>query len=73
MTDIPESFTLTLPTTWTPEQTGFVHALLEDLIAQIEAHYGAAVQHWLSAELLTWRQIQCDWIASNTRRSSVPG
>ncbi|NEX22625.1 DUF4435 domain-containing protein, partial [Thiorhodococcus mannitoliphagus] len=25
------------------------------------------------AELLTWRQIQCDWIASNTRRSSVPG
>jgi Na+/H+ antiporter NhaD/arsenite permease-like protein len=25
------------------------------------------------AELLTWRQIQCDRIASKTRRSSVPG
>jgi len=26
-----------------------------------------------NAELLTWRQIQCDSIASNTRRSWVPG
>ena len=47
MTQIPEPFTLPLPTTWTPEQAGLVHALLEDRIAQIEAHYGTAVQQCL--------------------------
>jgi hypothetical protein len=48
MTKIPAPFTLPLPNTWTPEQAWFVHALLEDLIEQIEAHYGTAVQRWLS-------------------------
>ena len=50
MTEIPEPFALPLPNTWTPEQAWFVHALLEDLLDQIEAHDGAAVQQWLSGE-----------------------
>jgi len=63
MTDIPEPFTLPLPNTWTPEQAWFVQALLEDLIAQIQAHYGAAVQQWLSdlqAEEAAYRAPQHD-------------
>jgi hypothetical protein len=47
MTQIPQPFTLPLPSTWTPEQAWFVHTLLEDLIDQIEARYGPAVQQWL--------------------------
>ncbi len=51
------------PTTWTPEQAWFVHALLEDLIEQIEAHDGAAVQQWLGdwdAEEQAFRECQSD-------------
>ncbi|NEX22424.1 MMPL family transporter, partial [Thiorhodococcus mannitoliphagus] len=40
-------------------------------IAQVFGEPGRGIAR--NAELLTWRQIQCDWIASNTRRSSVPG
>jgi hypothetical protein len=63
MTQIPEPFTLPLPSTWTPEQAWFVHALFEDLIEQIEAHYGKAVQQWLSdleAEEAAYRERQRD-------------
>ncbi|NEV65463.1 hypothetical protein [Thiorhodococcus minor] len=63
MTHIPEPFTLSLPTTWSPEQAWFVHALLEDLLEQIDAHYGTAVQHWLSeldAEEEAYRERQGD-------------
>jgi hypothetical protein len=68
MTDIPAPFTLPLPNTWTPEQAWFVHALLEDLLEQIEAHYGSAVQQWLSdldAEQAAFRERQADLFADD--------
>lgn len=50
MTHSPEPFTFTLPDLWTPEQAWIIHAFLEDLLEQIEAHYDAAVHQWLSGE-----------------------
>jgi hypothetical protein len=50
MTPSPAPFTFTLPAVWTPEQAWIIHAFLEDLLEQIEAHYGAAVQQWLGGE-----------------------
>jgi len=39
--------TFSLEVDWTPEQAWAVHEVLDALLAQIERHYGMAVQQWL--------------------------
>jgi hypothetical protein len=69
MTHSPAPFTFTLPDAWwTPEQDWIVHAFLADLLEQIEAHYGAAVQQWLSGEdpdAEAYRELQRDLFAAD--------
>ena len=50
MTQPAEPFTRILPNDWTPAQAWAVHEILDDLLEQIEARYGRAVQAWLCGE-----------------------
>jgi len=71
MTHSPEPFTFTLPNAWTPEQAQTVHAFLADLLEQIEAHYGRAVQQWLAARIPMRRRTVRSSVTSSRRTSTT--
>ena len=50
MSPLPEPFTIDVPMDWTPEQAWAIHDFLDELLMQIESHYGRAVQDWLAGE-----------------------
>jgi hypothetical protein len=50
MSRLPEPFSILLPEDWTPEQAWAVQDCLDELLVQIQARYGAAVQQWLYGE-----------------------
>lgn len=50
MNRLTEPFIPTLSNAWTPEQAWAIHDFLDDLLVQIESHYGRAVQDWLAGE-----------------------
>jgi hypothetical protein len=50
MSRLPEPFTILLPNDWTPEQAWAVQECLDELLVQIQARYGTAVQQWLDGE-----------------------
>lgn len=50
MNRLTEPFIPTLFNAWTPEQAWAIHDFLDDLLVQIESHYGRAVQDWLAGE-----------------------
>jgi hypothetical protein len=50
MNRLPEPFTIILPDDWTPEQARAVQDCLDELLVQIQARYGTAVQQWLYGE-----------------------
>jgi hypothetical protein len=50
MSRLPEPFTIILPNDRTPVQAWAVHDCLDELLVQIQARYGTAVQQWLYGE-----------------------
>lgn len=50
MNRFTEPFLPTVPNAWTPEQVSAIHDFLDDLLVQIEHHYGRALQDWLAGD-----------------------